>query len=61
MGLRVIFDSKKYFGVDEKPNFAASNILKITDDMIQNYPEYCLNLRENLKKCFLYMKKVIGF
>ena len=57
----IIFNGKKYFGVDEKPNYAVSIVLKISDIIIQNFPDYCLNLPENLKKCFPYIKSVIGF
>ena len=57
----IIFNGKKYFGVDEKPNYAASIVLKISDIIIQNFPDHCLNLPENLKKCFPYIKSVIGF
>ena len=57
----IIFNGKKYFGVDEKPNYAASNVLKIADITCQNYHDHCLNLPENLRKCFPYIKSVIGF
>ena len=57
----IIFNGKKYFGEDEKPNYAASNVLKISDSVVQDFPDHCLNLPENLKKCFPYMKGVIGF
>ena len=57
----IIFNGKKYFGVDEKPNYAASNILKIADTTVQNFPDHCLQLPTNLRKCFPYIKSVIGF
>ena len=57
----VIINGKRYFGVDEKPNYAASNILKISDVIVQKYPKHCLNLATNLRKCFPYIKGVIGF
>ena len=57
----IIINGKKYFGVAEKPNYAASNILKISDIIIQNYPDHCLTLPEKLKNCFPYIKSVIGF
>ena len=36
-------------------------MLKISDIIIQNFQDYCLNLPSNLKKCFPYIKRVIGF
>ncbi|MBP3801733.1 MAG: hypothetical protein J6I85_06920, partial [Clostridia bacterium] len=57
----IIFNGKRYFGVDEKPNYAASNVLKIADVLVQKYPNHCLNLATNLRKCFPYIKGVIGF
>jgi len=57
----IIPEGKKYFGEDEKPNYSASNILKIADETVQNHPDNCLNLPSNLKKCFPYMKDVVGF
>ena len=57
----IIFNGKKYFGVDEKPNYAASNILKIADEIVcKNVLDQIMNLPENLKKCFPYIKGVIG-
>ena len=57
----IISNGKKYFGEDEKPNYSASNVLKIADDIVNNFPDECLNLPSNLKKCFPYIKSVIGF
>ena len=57
----IIVDGKKYFGEDEKANYSASNVLKIADDVVTNYPDDCLDLPKNIKKCFPYMKGVIGF
>ena len=58
----VISKGKEYFGEDEKPNYAASNILKIADDIInESKPEEVSNLISNVKKCFPYIKGVIGF
>ncbi|MBP5693836.1 MAG: hypothetical protein J6X03_00025, partial [Bacilli bacterium] len=57
----IIFNGKKYFGVDEKPNYAASNVLKIADLTVQSFPDHCLSLPTNLRKCFPYIKGVIGF
>ena len=57
----VIANGKKYFGEDEKPNYSASNVLKIADDMITDFPDECKNLPENIVKCFPYIKGVIGF
>ena len=58
----VISEGKEYFGEDEKPNYAASNILKIADDIInESQPEEIINLPKNIKKCFPYIKSVIGF
>ena len=58
----VISKGKEYFGEDEKPNYAASNILKISDDIInESKPEEIINLPKNVKKCFPYIKSVIGF
>ena len=57
----IISNGKKYFGEDEKPNYSASNVLKIADDIVENFPDECLNLPENLIKCFPYIKSVIGF
>ena len=57
----IIPEGKKYFGEDEKPNYSASKVLKIADETVQNHPDNCLNLPENLKKCFPYMKDVVGF
>ena len=58
----VISKGKEYFGEDEKPNHAASNILKIADDIInESKPEEIINLPTNVKKCFPYIKGVIGF
>ena len=57
----VIFDGKKYFGKDEKPNYAASNTLKIANDIVINNLGEFSNLEGNLKKCFPYIKNVIGF
>ena len=57
----IIFKGDKYFGTDEKPNYAASNILKIADTTCQNFPDECGELPNNVKKCFPYMKNVIGF
>ena len=58
----VISKGKEYFVVEEKPNFAASNILKIADDIInESKPEEVNNLINNAKKCFPYIKGVIGF
>ena len=58
----VISNGKEYFGEDEKPNYAASNILKIADDIInESKPEEIIELPKNVKKCFTYIKGVIGF
>ena len=58
----VISEGKEYFGEDEKPNYAASNILKIADDIInESNPDEIINLPKNVKKCFNYIKGVIGF
>ena len=57
----IISKGKTYFGEDEKPNYSASNVLKIADDVVNNYPDECLNLPDNIKKCFPYIKGVIGF
>ena len=55
----MISKGKTYFGEDEKPNYSASNILKIANDMVNNDPDECKNLEDNIKKCFPYMKGVI--
>ena len=58
----VISKGKEYFGEDEKPNHAASNILKIADDIInESKPQEVSHLINNVKKCFPYIKGVIGF
>ena len=57
----IISNGKKYFGEDEKPNYSASNVLKIADDIVENFPDECLNLPKNLIKCFPYIKSVVGF
>ena len=57
----IIINGKKYFGVDEKPNYAASIVLRIAMFTIKAFPDKCLNLAENLRKCFPYIKSVIGF
>ena len=58
----VISEGKEYFGEDEKPNYAASNILKIADDIInESSPEEIIDLPKNVKKCFTYIKGVVGF
>jgi len=57
----IICNGKQYFGEDEKPNYAASNVLKISDTVVQDFPDNCLQLPQNLKKCFPYMQGVIGF
>ena len=58
----VISNGKEYFGEDEKPNYSGSNILKIADDIInESKPEEILELPKNIKKCFNYIKSVIGF
>ena len=57
----IISNGQKYFGEDEKPNYSASNILKISDDIVNNFYDECLNLPSNIKKCFSYIKSVIGF
>ena len=57
----VISDGQKYFGEDEKPNYAASNVLKIADDLVSDFPDECGEIPHNLKKCFPYIKGVVGF
>ena len=57
----IISNGKKYFGEDEKPNYSASNVLKIADNIVNDFPEECLELPKNLRKCFPYLKGVIGF
>ena len=57
----VISDGQKYFGEDEKPNYAASNVLKIADDLVTDFPDECGEIPHNLKKCFPYIKGVVGF
>ena len=57
----VISQGKEYFGEDEKPNYAASNILKISDEIISDsQPEEIITLPKNVKKCFTYIKGVVG-
>ncbi len=57
----VISDGQKYFGEDEKPNYSASNVLKIADDLVSDFPDECGEIPHNLKKCFPYIKGVVGF
>ena len=56
----VIKNGQKYFDVDEKANFGASKILKIADDVVQNYPDASQTLPKLLFECFPYIKGVIN-
>ena len=54
----ILFNGIKYFDVDEKSNYGASNILKLADDIINNNNDN--DLKEKLINTFPYIKSVIN-
>jgi len=54
----ILVNGIKYFDVDEKSNYGASNILKLADDIINNNNEN--NLKEKVINTFPYIKSVIN-
>ena len=56
----VIGNGKKYFGVDEKANYAASRILKLASEVVKRYPTVSQTLPPSLEKTFPYMKSVVN-
>ena len=50
----VIPQGDKYFGKDDEPNLATSKVLFICKDYSDKFPDDCLELPQNIKKCFPY-------
>ena len=57
---KVISNGKKLFEVEEKSNFAASQILKITDETIRKFPNLSENLSNLLLETFDYLKSILN-
>lgn len=57
----VIANGAPYLTDDERPNHAASKILKIADELVSKNPELANILRPNLRKCIPYINGIIGF
>ena len=56
----IILNGDKYFGKNEKSNYGASMILKVSDETINNYPDISEKIKLSLPKTVPYMKNVIS-
>ena len=56
----VISNGKKFFDVEQKSNFGASQILKISDETIQKFPNPSQNLSILILNTFDYLKSILN-